>query len=78
MKHWKKNDFVSWKVHKIWGPSMGVLSSRVILLLVSHEVVAFCSYIPHIKNICDPTQANEALWGRYQNWHFKFNILFYI
>ena len=26
--------------------------------------------------LCDPTQANEALWGRYQNWHLKFNILF--
>ena len=29
-------------------------------------------------NNCAPTQANEALWGRYQNWHFKFNILFNI
>ena len=28
--------------------------------------------------ICDSTRANEALWGRYQNWHFKFNILFII
>ena len=28
--------------------------------------------------ICDPTRANEALWVRYQNWHFKFNILFNI
>ena len=28
--------------------------------------------------ICDPTQANEALWGRYQNWHFEFNIFFNI
>ena len=27
---------------------------------------------------CDPTWANEALWGRYQNWHLKFNILFNI
>ena len=24
------------------------------------------------------TRANEALWRRYQNWHFKFNILFNI
>ena len=24
------------------------------------------------RHICDPTWANEALWGRYQNWHFKF------
>ena len=29
-------------------------------------------------DICDPTQANEALWRRYQNWHFKLNILFNI
>ena len=27
---------------------------------------------------CDPTRANEALWGKYQNWHFKFNMLFNI
>ena len=27
---------------------------------------------------CDPTRANEALWGRYQNWNGKFNILFNI
>ena len=27
---------------------------------------------------CDPTRTNEALWGRYQNWHLKFNILFNI
>ena len=30
------------------------------------------------SHICDPTRANEALWGRYQNWHFKFNVLFNI
>ena len=28
--------------------------------------------------ICDPTRANEALWGRYQNCHFKLNLLFNI
>ena len=28
--------------------------------------------------ICDPTQANEAFLGEYQNWHFKFNLLFNI
>ena len=30
------------------------------------------------RALCDPTRANEALWERYQNWHFKFNILFNI
>ena len=29
-------------------------------------------------NICDPMWANESLWGRYQKWHFKFNISFNI
>ena len=29
-----------------------------------------------MTSICDRMRANEALWGRYQNWHFKFNILF--
>ena len=32
----------------------------------------------NVIDICDPTRANEALWGRYQNRHFKFNILFNI
>ena len=36
----------------------------------------FCNF--RLAVICDPTRANEALWGRYQNWHFKFNILFNI
>ena len=39
---------------------------------LTHGVVYF-----HL-HICCPTRANEALWGRYQNWHFKFNILFNI
>ena len=34
--------------------------------------------VPSTTAICDPTRANEALWERYQNWHFKFNILFNI
>ena len=34
--------------------------------------------IGRTTDICDPTRANEVLWGRYQNWHFKFNILFNI
>ena len=37
---------------------------------VMHSTNAICMFL----NICDPTRANEALWARYQNWHFKFNI----
>ena len=40
--------------------------------------IVFFNLFNAIILIGDPTRVNEALWGRYQNWHFKFNILFNI
>ena len=64
------------------------LNGRCILKVPSMVLAVTSAVLRHMRpyysrlqesgcvHICDPTQANEALWGRYQNWHFKFNILF--
>ena len=44
--------------------------SNSILAVLGGNIACYCCYMwPN---------ANEALWGRYQNWHLKFNILFNI
>ena len=50
------------------------LKEKFPLFFVLHKLQLFVSLELNVN----PTRANEALWGRYQNWHFKFNMLFNI
>ena len=76
------------KKKKIWWRHTSVLYTAKYSVLAWHikwQNVFICCNLQSGCNkfegrtiICDPAWANEALWGRYQNWHFKFNILFNI
>ena len=65
------------KYFYLWVPHKLDLISEIIYILCYWMIMMNVFTAPLNKlTICDPTWANEALWGRYQNWHLNSNSMY--